>query len=548
MANPVRLFPTNFQLPWRGAAVAAALFLGCLLPRLAITSQKGVICSDAVYFLERAEAFEQGDLAATTATLELNLYPLWLALLHRTGTDWLPVAAMWSNIAASLVVIPLFFGARRAFGSACAFVTAGIYAAHPETLRWSGEAIRDATFWFVLLIGLAAIESAAQRPSAWRYGVAGMIAAVAMLLRLEGGFLWLPLAYYGTRWAFSCRRDLRQVILGSALVIMSYPALVLCLNLTAFAANDHWELGRLAHAQTLWDRVDEWLREPPSTGEIRVSTEGTPPDSAPRERPNLATSTYSVIWTIGRGISFPVLGLIATGIAYAGMKRKLRGDWMRFALVGCWIAAIVVEMWIRGDTTKRYAVPIFLMFAAYAGFGVVAISAAAGQIFRRIVSSPRLGTMTTVRAATATALVVGMFVFGYRDVTMDGNASRHLKADAGGRIADRFGEGRSMVCSANLDRLVRYYAKAPRSLVIGLKRGMLFRIEAERPELIVLWTASDAREVELVPPLAARLEYRRLPEEELPSNCRDVAIWVRGDLAEKTHSTGGRGRLARAGR
>ncbi|HEV3345244.1 MAG TPA: glycosyltransferase family 39 protein [Pirellulales bacterium] len=175
--------------PW----LLASLVVCCLVPRAAMGLKLDAVCNDAVFYVDLARHYEQGDLAAGLGRLGLNVYPPVLAALHQLGVSWENAGKWWGIAAASLAVLPLYGWVRRQFDGRTALAGAMLYAFHPKLIEWSPELLRDPTFWLLWSLGLYASWRAAQEQT-WRwYFMAGLAIAVAAHTRFEGWFLYLPL-------------------------------------------------------------------------------------------------------------------------------------------------------------------------------------------------------------------------------------------------------------------------------------------------------------------------------------------------------------------
>ena len=168
------------------------LLLACLIPRAYMAGKMGGICPDAVVYIQVAESFGKGLLHADHQ-FGLNLFPVVLMLLHRSGLDWELAGKLWNVAISCLTVLPLYGWVRRQFDDRLALAAGCLYAMHPELIRWSPEGIRDPTFWFFLVLSLYLLWRAAAEVRLRFYLTGGLAMAMAVMTRSEGLFLLVPL-------------------------------------------------------------------------------------------------------------------------------------------------------------------------------------------------------------------------------------------------------------------------------------------------------------------------------------------------------------------
>src|SRR5215469_9002514 len=95
--------------------VLACLVVCCLVPRAAMGLKLDAVCNDAVFYVDLARHYEEGDVAAGLGRLGLNLYPPVLAALHQLGVSWEDAGKWWGVATAALAVLPLYGWIRRQF-------------------------------------------------------------------------------------------------------------------------------------------------------------------------------------------------------------------------------------------------------------------------------------------------------------------------------------------------------------------------------------------------------------------------------------------------
>ena len=120
-------------VPWLLLGMVAI----CLIPRALMAWKLDVICTDAIFYIQSAQALENGDFDRAFSTIHLNIFPVVLIVLNRLGLDWELAGKLWGVTMSTLVVLPLFGLARRQFDERVAVAACVLYAVHPKLIEWS---------------------------------------------------------------------------------------------------------------------------------------------------------------------------------------------------------------------------------------------------------------------------------------------------------------------------------------------------------------------------------------------------------------------------
>ena len=229
----------------RRYATLSLLLLACLLPRAFMAWKIGGLCPDAVVYIQVAESFDKGLLhEGTHHRFGLNLYPVVLMLLHRSGLDWELAGKLWNVAISCLTLLPLYGWVRRQFDDRVALAAGGLYALHAELVRTSPEGIRDPTFWFFMVLALYLLWRAVRELRLPLFLLGGLALAMAMMTRSEGLFLLVPLLLWSCRRG-KCTPSLRRkLVLGVVLALGVLPALLVLAALFWFRGHAPWELVR----------------------------------------------------------------------------------------------------------------------------------------------------------------------------------------------------------------------------------------------------------------------------------------------------------------
>lgn len=503
---------------WLGGLAIVAL-----LPRVALALQRDIICSDAVFFLERSEALANGNVTASLNELGLNLYTLWLAAAQLVGFDALPVGIWTSVVASTLTVIPLAWLTAEWFGRRSAVVVALLYSFHPEALDWSAEVIRDPLFWLAWMTGLA-MACGASRGGSWRAWLAwGVSFSAAVLLRSEGFLLFIPAILWGctTPSRYALWLNARGFAVALAVWLLS----LLVINAVFMAAgHSQWELGRLDHVRMIWQYPARVF-----AGESKTAISTSRPLQAAAQHGPRPLGARELIWglkhNLQRGVGMPALLLITVG---AGLALSTQPRIVPLAL-GLIAAGIVIAMGLHlaeyRELTRRYTVPLLLAGLPLAGLAACEAVRATELALRE---TPRLRRWSQSAFLALLATVCGA---GVTDGLTRANESRSYKAALGRFLLAHLGEHQRILASPNLERLVGYYAHAEHVKLPPEIGGMqaVEWLRWKRPTCAVFWKPGNAQRYGELLTAPSCLGYMQVP---LPPEFRDTVLLVHRDRLE----------------
>ncbi len=518
---PLSGVAANFRFDRETLLTLTVLVAATALPRMAVAWRRDTLCSDAVYYIERAADFERGDFTAAFGDLRLNAYVVLLAAVHAAGVPWESAGELISLACSSLVVLPLFGWARRVFCQRVATLACLLYAFHPEAIEWSGDGIRDPIFWLMSMLTLYCGWRATSMDG-WGWFVAAALAlTVSVLTRFDGWLLLLPLSIWLVRPWRDAPRWRVHLAVGLFVCLAAYPALLLVANVTWLRDRAEWEWGRFYHLRIVGNYVQSL-----------VDTDATQSDAVGRQSPAVvsAVSTRQLAWGFGhtlvRGMRETYVVLLLAGAVAARRWPRGPAPFSPIVLAAATALGMWIVFWYSHETTKRYAVLVLLPLLPVAAIGLESLVALVPHQFVRFpVGSPR---------GALVGIAVCMFaVVGSYDALASRYHSRELRAELGRWIEREFGSGRSMFCSKNLDRLVGYYARGNhREISPAMPPDVLTAtIHHEKPDLVVLWTETTSREsLRTVAASSAQLGLVRIDAARLPAGCDRVALYCRNEL------------------
>ena len=332
------------------------------------------VCPDGVVYIRAAQSIEAGNLRLGFTNMSLNVYPLILLLLHRTGLDWEPAAAVWGVVISSLVVLPLWGWVRRQFDDGVALAACLLYAVHPKMIEWSPEAMRDPTFWFLFMLAIYWLWRAITGVSYRYFLAAGAAVTLASLTRTEGLFLLIPLGLW-TFWRFlALRTGRRKLLLGGALCLAVFPALVALVNVGWVCGHTGWTALRTAPLL----RAQPWIQH--VMGYAPAETDGDAVEGS--------LTAGRMMWvffpTMTRGLS-PIFALLMFGGIWGWRKVWFRRDHQPLFLTAMVVVlGIWIQLWYDKIICPRYALPIVLMGAPFAALGGLGLAARLLRVGQRV--------------------------------------------------------------------------------------------------------------------------------------------------------------------
>lgn len=485
---------------WR---LLAALLLACLVPRAVAAWKIDTLCKDGVFYVQLATAYERGDVEAGLGRLRLNTYPFILAGLHGSGLDWNLAARVWGVAVSSLVVLPLFGWVRRQFNDRAAICACLLYAIHPKLIEWSGEAVRDPTFWFFWCCSLYATwRAVCEIRLAW-FLAAGAAITLALDTRFEGWFLYVPLAWWSAGRYFALASGRGRLVFGAILAALVCPASLVVANVTYFSRLPHWELGHFGRLEyvALW--CDSAMQEfglahsvSDGAGDKAASANQASTNAAADEsraaaqtddamtttqtkRMSTRKTAVTFFNTLRRGIG-GIFGICWLVGFFSRPKFWLRGDHLAlFVLAGCVAAGIWVHLWYAQATSSRYFLSIVIVASGCAAVGCLQIE----DWLRRKLSQAGLSPLQRRFACAAGLLAICSLGVGEGLYTT--YPGRQRDAAIGKWLNSRLGAERRLATCGSME-IVDYYAAASAQPLASDPTSALAQLGEWRPCAAVL--------------------------------------------------------------
>lgn len=432
--------PERLELPSR-YGILVLLVLACLIPRVVAAVRLPSICIDGPTYVATARALEAGDFRASLFEGALNIYPVILALFHHIGFAWETAAAVWGVTASTLVILPLWGWVRRQFDDRVALGACLLYIAHPKFVLECPEVMRDPTFWLFFSLTIYCMWRAVTEVRYGYFIAAGAANILAVLTRVEGVFLLIPLVLWTFWRCLALRTDRRKLLLGTFMCVFLFPAILLLTSGLWMACHGEWIGVRLEPLM----RVQPWIESLMGCEDIAAAHGGRPPLHVGR-----------MLWmffpTMTRGLA-PVFALLMFGGIW-----KWRRVWSRRDHQALFCTALVimlgiwVQLWVDQNISRRYALPIVIMASPFASLALWALAARASQL------AAWLGWQDRNRQLVA-GLTVGLVMIGGlgHAVTHDDDM-RQAAAHLGIWAEHRFSPSPTVLGPLVMREIVTYYA------------------------------------------------------------------------------------------
>lgn len=528
------------------------------VPRLVQASRIEVLCPDGAFYITLAQQLEQGQISSKNSAYGFNVYTLTLALLHRAGLDWETAAKFWGVLCGTLVVLPLFGWVRRQFHPALALVACCLYAFHPKMIEWSGEVVREATFWLLFTSTLYFSWRAASEGRLRYFAAAGVMLSLAIHTRFEGWFLSVPLLLWTARRMLYAPPLRRRLCGGLVVAAAAYPV-VLGILLQVYGMREwpdsfhrvqyvrDWLVSlvsdsdeQVRRTQPEFDPADILaLRNPRLVEALTVAGPTLP--AALRYLPSLSEAASSIqrdrrctvlelagifLRTLVRGFTplYTVLLLIGAAVSWPLCRR---GDVLAL-LLGCalTLGGMWIHLWVAEDSSSRYPLSVAIACTPLAAIGAVVL----GQ--RIAVWNARLWRRTPAPQVGVASVLAVVAVVGVLDALDTRYGSRVAKAELGRFLLTRLGADAQIVGPLQW-RMAGFYAQAeyqPLPESDAFYRTMLadFLTDTHADAVLV---SQDHFPPEHVPALMAmrdQLGLRLVDEQQLPPGCRgEVMVLLR---------------------
>lgn len=181
------------------AVMLVGVFALAIVIRLLLVQAEPHIESDGVSYVTSGVRLVSGQ---GFSGIYPPLYPLLIGLCSLACPDLELCGRLVSAFFGALLVLPLFFIARWAFGVKTALISSLLAAFYPNLCQFSSAVLSESTFLFLFLLGLLSSGAALFRKRPTLFLLAGLVWGLAYMTRPEGiGFFALTAVIVAVRFA-----------------------------------------------------------------------------------------------------------------------------------------------------------------------------------------------------------------------------------------------------------------------------------------------------------------------------------------------------------
>lgn len=180
------------------AAITVIVFAVRLAGMIASQRMMPVVAADTATYMSVARNLVSGNgfvlqESRYEASRIAPLFPLLLAANMKIAGPSLPIRLLGTENAVlrTIAVIILFFLVRMYFSALVATAAVGIYVVDPWEALWTGYILKESLAVCLFLGAIYAVARAFERPSVWRYALAGTMIGLATLARFASGTVWI---------------------------------------------------------------------------------------------------------------------------------------------------------------------------------------------------------------------------------------------------------------------------------------------------------------------------------------------------------------------
>jgi len=344
--------------------------------RIRALNNLSIINPDGIIYIYQAKAIASGqwDLLNQCQLPYVSLYPFLIAFFHLFTPSW-ATSAQWVSFCCGMGMLAVLYPLlRQSFDPAVSRLTTLLFALTPLLVRYSADAMRDATFWFFFLASmLAFVVHSKQLQSPRRSFFWLLTSSVFILLaawsRIEGLVL-LPAACLCIVLAQGERKMFRllTVLLPFLLLALAGGSVLLLYGVDVF------NLIRLDEV------ADKFIQPIASYRELRQALKTLFSGYGFSLLGNFLETSYHVVWLIALGsilsnamesyfypyVPFYLLG----GVVFCTQSRR-RSDFLYILLIigasFVLLCAHVVQTWVM---TYRFIALLLLPSCLFAGLGI----------------------------------------------------------------------------------------------------------------------------------------------------------------------------------
>jgi len=315
------------------------------------------------------------------------------------------------------------------------------------------------------------------------------------------------------------REGRRRVILGGAMILALFPAILLAANLLWLRGNPHWELFRTRPLQLalLWLGSLVGRQPDPVLGVAFGFAETI-------TRMKLPEAAWLFLHNGEVGLT-PLFALLMFGGLWAWRRVWLRRDHQPLFYVSMAICAgIWIHLWCSQSSNHRYLFPIVIMGSPFAALGLLSLAAWLGRLAAR---------ESLVRGAAAATVFLAVSALGVADALSSNYGFRRAEPQLGQWIQKRYGPRPVLLGSCGVTHVIGYYCGAechsfPPATPDGI---ILASIDKFTPDVILLLVSNRKRQIGMdrYKDLVERIQEQgfEVANALLPKGCERLLVLAR---------------------
>ena len=213
-------FIQNWDERLMDVVVISAILVAAFLFRIVVMRFHFAVGWDEPHYLQMSASIAQGKFAQALHPFWSPMYPVCVAFFSFIFHDIEIAGRMVSLVSGILVILPVFFFAKKLYGKGAAYVSAVLIGFHPSLAFLSTSAQSEPTYIFFSLLGMYVGWRAIEKESFRRALSAGILFGFSYLTRPEGiGFWGVYLGVVSIWGIFDCVRHRKFRRIRMAIII-----------------------------------------------------------------------------------------------------------------------------------------------------------------------------------------------------------------------------------------------------------------------------------------------------------------------------------------
>ena len=313
-----------------GSAIPVFLFLFALALRLYAALVPGIIFPDGIMYINTAKMIDAGQWGKLSHWgFFYNIYPFFIAALHKVINDWEFCARILSVFFGSLAIVPLYWIVKRIFDIRLAIMVSIFFIISPRLVEYSSNVIREPVFWFFALSALSAAVRGIQQKQWFFMALAALCIGLSIFTRMEGIAL-IPIILIWIYWFYQKEKAFafKTFLMLSVVFLLSFPVIFGSPLILVKEKIGHWEFGLIG------SRLPQMFGtgNTPAQQELQKDNEGSDAVTKTMSGNRYLVFLWQTVYKFFRSYHVLFIILFIVGI----VRRKLVPYNSREILIGIW--------------------------------------------------------------------------------------------------------------------------------------------------------------------------------------------------------------------